>query len=302
LLLAVFFASCASAPTVSFPPEQEARELTILPAGARVYLWADVAQGRQLLYAISSLYITGDGVSDVLDSTSSAAVAFFPAQEEGRRFFLAASGSFPRARASMALTFNRSWRRQRSVTGNSYWYSPGENIALALGSNLALVSNIDPYEQFEFEVPPPGFSEFNRGYALSGWVNDPSPLINSFISAMGIPLQVPAEKFFFGAVSTPMIAEGDWELVFRIGTASQAQAQFLLGLFSLARFFVMQMPQAMPQDQLAPDPYVISPEEAAFLLFANAPELDGDGLILRIGHLNETRIALLFAMFSVYSN
>ena len=317
LFVAVLLVSCASAPRVSFPDEleNEARELSILPAGARLYLWVDAVQGRPLLDAIASLYVSGDGVAEILDTTRSAAVAFFPAapganadnpsvlsdypgQNQQRRFFLAASGSFPRARANMAFTFNRDWSRQRSVTGNSYWFSESENIALALGSSLALVSNIDPYEDFVLEVPPPGFAEFNRGYALSGWVNEPAPPINTFISSMGIPLQVPAEEFFFGAASIPIAEGGDWELVFRIGTASPAQAQALLALFSISRFFVMQMPQPLHTQ----DPSYISPAEAAMLLFANSPEVDGDALTLRVGPIDESRIALLFAMFSVNSN
>ena len=293
-LFVFLLASCASAPRVSFSPEQESRELSILPAGAKVYLWADVVHGRPLLEAISSLYISGDGVSDILDSTHSAAAAFFPAEGEGRRFFLAASGSYPRNRANMALGFNRGWRRQRSVTGNTYWYSEQENIALAVGSNIALVSNIDPYDNFEFEIPPPGFAEFNRGFVLAGWMNDPSPTINNFIATMGVPLQVPAEDFFFGVASAPAIGSEDWELFFRIGTASPTHAQSLLALFSMARFFVSMGPQ-----QPAADPSLMSPMDAARLLFANIPEVEEEALILRIGPLDEVRIALLFSMFQV---
>ena len=39
----------------------------------------------------------------------------------------------------------------------------------------------------------------------------------------------------------------------------------------------------------------------AALLFANAPELEGEYLTIRTGALNENKIALLFAMFSIYS-
>jgi hypothetical protein len=267
-------------------------------------------QGRTLLDAFSSVFIEGEGVSDILDSTSSAAVAIFPAESQGRRFFLAASGSYPRFMANFSLIFSRGWRRQRSVTGNSYWHSANENIALALGSNLALVSDTDPYDNFAFETPPSGFAEFNRGYALAGWVNDSSDSINAFLSSMGIPLQVPAEDFFFGALNSPANFSSpnpdspdqgpvtDWELVFRIGTSSTAQARSLLTLFSMARLFVMRGPQAaFPED-----PFSMNPQDVASLLFANTPEQDGNALLLRIGPLDEGRIALLFSMFSVYSS
>jgi len=291
--LLFIFASCASAPRVSFQ-QQENRELSVLPAGARVYLWADAVQGRPLLDAFASVYLAGEGISDILDSTQSAAVAIFPDQNQGRRFFLAASGSYPRAMASFSLFFNRGWRRQRSVTGSSYWFSRNDNIALALGSNLALVSDVDPYENFTFEIPPEGFTEFNRGYALAGWLNDPSDSINTFISNLGIPLQVPAEDLFFGAVSS----EADWELVFRIRTPSPTHARSLITLFSMARLFILSGPQIpLPADDLA-----MGPQEAARLLLANTPEQDGDALTLRIGPLSESMIALLFTLFSVYSN
>jgi len=301
-IIFILLVSCASAPRVTLP-EQENRELSILPAGARVYLWADVVQGRPLLDAISSFYFTGEGVSDILDTTHSAAVAIFSAeqaQSQGRRFFLAAIGSFPRNRANLALGFNRSWRRQRSVTGSTFWYSESNNIALTLGSNLALVSDADPYEEFVFEIPPPGFVEFNRGHALAGWVNEPSDFINNFLSSMGIPLQVPAENLFFGATSLPdaVSSMAGWDLLFRINTAPPAQARSLLTLFSMARLFTMQGPQI----PFAEDPVSISPQEAARLLFANTPTQDESALILRVGPLDEGTIALLFEMFSIYSN
>jgi hypothetical protein len=206
--------------------------------------------------------------------------------------------------ANFSLFFNRGWRRQRSANGNSYWFSRNDNIALALGSNFALVSDVDPYENFPFEIPPSDFADFNRGYVLAGWINDPSDSINNFISYLGIPLQVPAEDLFFGAVSSTNINSTspgpatEWELVFRIRTASSAQARSLLTLFSMARFFVLRGPQIT----FAEDVFTMSPQEAAILLFTNTPEQEGDALTLRIGPLDEGRIALLFTMFSVYSN
>ena len=293
-LFTILFASCASAPKVVFTPEQENRELSILPAGARVYLWADVVNGRPLIDAFSSVYLSDDDISDILDNTLSAAAAVSTAQSQGRRFFLAASGRYPRFMANLSMFFNRSWKRQRSATGNSFWHSADNNIALALGSDLALVSDADPYEVFSFETIPEGFTEFTRGRVLAGWINDSSEFINNFLSSMGIPLQVPAEDFFFGAVGS----ETDWDLDLRIRTASPVQARSLLTLFSLARIFVMREPQVTFDEDIIS----MSPQEAAGLLFANTPEQDGDAIVLRVGPLSETRIALLFAMFSVYSN
>ena len=302
-LLAALFASCASAPRVSFAPEQENPELSILPAGARVYLWVDAVNGRPLINALSSVYFSGDDLSDVLDNTYYAAAALSTDQSQGRRFFLAASGRYPRFMANFSLMFSKGWKRQRSVTGGSFWYSANNNIALALGSNLALVSDVDPYEDFSYETVPAGFAEFMRGSALAGWVNGSSEFINNFLSSMGIPLQVPAEDFFFSAVSSQdsdpqnQGRTTDWDLALRIRTSSPAQARSLVTLFSMARLFVMRGPQSASEEDNS-----MSPLEAARLLFANSPQLDGDAIVLRVGPLEETRIALLFSMFSVYSN
>jgi len=46
----------------------------------------------------------------------------------------------------------------------------------------------------------------------------------------------------------------------------------------------------------------MSPQQAAALLFANAPELDAEYLILRMDSLEADKIALLFKMFTVYSS
>ena len=127
---------------------------------------------------------------------------------------------------------------------------------------------------------------------------------------MEIPLQVPAEDLFFGAAgSSSNQASADkekWELVFRIRTASQAQARSLFTLFSMARRFVdegaLTGQHNFRQNTLEGYASSFSPQEMAALLFANTPEQDGNIMTLRIGPLDETGVALLFSMFSLYSN
>ena len=299
-IIALLAASCATAPKVSFSPEQENRELSILPSGARIYLWVDAEKGRPLLDSLSSLYLNGERIPEILDRTQSAAAAIFPDQSGERRFFLAASGSYPRSAASFSFAFSKVWKRLKSVTGSSYWHSEKDNISLALGSKLALVSNTDPYEKFSPEIMPDGFPLFSRGREFAGWINDPSDFLDNFLLSLGIPLHVPAEDFFFGAVNVGSggnTAAG-WELVFNIATSSPAQARSLVTLFSMARLFITRGPPPEFEEGAAS----ISPQEAAMLLFANAPELDGNALILRTNPLDGDRIALLFSLFSVYSN
>jgi hypothetical protein len=296
----VFFllVSCASAPKISTPVDENA--LALLPAGARVYLWADIVRARPLLNVLSFQGVSGKNAAQVLDNTKSAALAFFSNDKAGekdnnRQFFIAALGSYPRFKASLSLTFSKSWKKQKSSTGGNYWYSKADNITLTLGDNLAFVSNTDPLAAFSAATAPEGFAAFNHSFALAGWMNDSAESINVFMASMGIPLQIPAEDFFFGARKED---EDLWDLIFKIRTPSATQARSLLSLFSVARLFVMRAANA----QGGSDGEPMGPQQAAALLFANVPELDDAYLTLRIDSLNANKIALLFNMFSIYSN
>jgi hypothetical protein len=277
--------------------DNEGYELYLLPSGGRAYIWVDVEKGRPLLDVVSFGGIRGRDVSQILDSTGSAAAVVFP-EGQDRRFFLAGTGNFPRLRANFSLAFNKDWKKQKSSTGSSYWFSQKDGIAVALGSKMALVSNVDPYEDFQVETPPQGFMEFRQGLVMAGWMPSPSEPINKFLETLGIPLQIPAEGFFFGAARTAQPDNDEpWELVLSIKAASAAQARSLLALFSVARLFMRGM--MAPVETAA---FMMSPQEAAGLLFANNPEQNEEFLTLRIGPLGEDRIALLFNMFYVYSN
>jgi len=114
---------------------------------------------------------------------------------------------------------------------------------------------------------------------------------------MGIPLQIPAEDFFFGARKKEA-ETALWDFIFKIRTPSAAQARSLLSLFSIARLFVLRAAGV----QGGPDGEILTPQQAAALLFANVPELDEAFLTLRIDSLEAEKVALLFNMFSIYSN
>jgi hypothetical protein len=297
LVFILLFLSCASSPKISSPLDETA--LSLLPAGARVYLWADTVKARPLLDVLSFQGSNGKDAAQVLDKTKSAAVAFFSNDITGdetgnRQFYIAALGNYPQFSASLSFAFSKNWKKQNSSAGGSYWYSAADNIALALGASLALVSNTDPLAAFPATSAPVGFSEFNRGFALAGWMNDSAEAINIFLASMGIPLQLPAEDFFFGAKNEAEL----WDIIFKIRTPSAAQARSLLTLFSIARLFVSRAQDA--GGGTAGEP--MSPQQAAALLFANTPELDAEYLIIRIDSLEADKIALLFNMFTIYSN
>jgi len=297
-LVFILLVSCASSPKISSPADGNA--LFLLPEGARVYLWADTVRARPLLDVLSFQGVSGKNAAQVLDNTKSAVAAFFSDSKAGdvtenRQFYIAALGNYPRFKANLSFTFSKRWKKQKSSTGSNYWYSQADKIALALGDNLALVSNTDPLAVFPAVAAPEGFAEFNRGFALAGWMNNSAEYINVFLASMGIPLQIPAEGFFFGAGKED---EDLWDLIFKIKTPSAAQARSLLMLFSVARLFVFRAVDA----QRGLDDETLTPQKAAALLFANAPELDAEYLTLRVESLEADKIALLFKMFSVYSN
>ena len=323
ILITAIFVSCATAPKVSLSGEDEVG-VSLLPAGGKVYLWADTVKARPLLDVLSFEGRSGKDAAKVLDSTKNAAAVIFPGTDttapgggEGPGFFLAALGDYPRVSASFSLAFSSAWKKLKSSTGNSYWFSKDDNIALALGSKLALVSDSDPFAELEREKvsPPQDFADFRQGLVFAGWIPDPSGSIDSFLKSMGVPLQMPAEEFFFGAARVPAAsapaeqsttgdnsAASQWELVFTIKTPSAAQSRSLLSLFSIARLFIVRGAGAQTQTAPQGNALIMNPQEAAALLFANLPEQNGEKLTLRTSPLGENRIALLFSLFSIYSN
>ena len=331
LVVPVLLISCATAPRIPPPVENIPPELSFLPAGGRVYLWANAEEARPL-FDVLPLYgfSTEDrGVARMLDSTETAAAVLF-AEGQDRRFFLAAAGRYPRHGANWGFTFSRAWRRQRSAYGGTFWYNRHNSLAVSLARNAALVSNVDPLRSMDREIPPPGFEQFRQGSALAGWVPNPSNAIDGFLQNLGLPIQIPAEDFFFAAVRSPIahfpIADSPaayspvsvyddeydaaevsapWELAFRIRAQSEMHARSLLSLFSTARFFIQMGVAAgggfggAPLSAGAGFPGL---QEIAMLLFANAPEQEGEFLTIRIDSLDSRTIALLFTIFSVYSN
>jgi hypothetical protein len=259
----------------------EAGEFAFLPPGADAYLWADVKQSRSLLDALSFAGFNAKDAAQVLDRTDTAAAAFFKGPPG---FFFACRGNYPNLRAGISMTFSRGWTRVKSPSGGGrYWYSPAYGLGLVLGSASALVSGGDPLISQKLlpgEIPG-GFSAFRAPFPVAGWVPKPQEPLNNFLASQGIPIQIPAEEFFFGASAGQ--EEGMWELVFRVRTRSVNQAKALVSLFSLARLAVAGGGNAL---------------EAIRPLFANLPVQDGDSLSLRSAPVDEKQAAALFAMVS----
>ena len=298
-LILVLFISCATSPGAGPAPEDGAPDFSVFPQGADLYLWADVERAKDLLEALAFEGTSGRDASQILERTDTALAAFYP-ENAPRRFFLAGWGNYPNLRAGLSMSFNSNWKKVKSETGNRYWYSAGNKLGIALGSRLAFASDGDPFSPGQGADPAPrGFEEFRRACVLSGWLNDPGVSINGFIDELGLPLQIPAEDFFFGVIRLPF--EESWELAFRIKTPSANNARSLVSLINLARFFMGKGPFPQNGGPEGSEPLSISPQEAVALLFANDPEQNEEFLTIRTGPLAKDRIALLFTMFSLYS-
>ena len=306
LITFLLFFSCATSPKIESSLSDSAPDFSVLPKDASLYLWIDTLHARPLLDALSSFFmereLSGRDVSRILDMTDYAMVAFYRGASSPA-FHLAGQGNYPSFRAGFSMIFNRDWKKKKSETGNRYWYSKRNELGLALGKKISIVSSTDPFSPGQETNPAPeAFEEFRRSCVLSGWLNDPSETINRFIFNLGVPIQIPAEEFYFGAVRA---AAGNgaqdgggepWELVFKVKVSSASQARSLLSIFSIARLF---MQRGAPEER---GKLTMNPQDAAALLFANVPQVDDAYLTIRTGTLEAEEIALLFNMFSVYSD
>ena len=313
LLLTIFVFSCATSPKTGIEQADGTPDFAVLPPGAELYLWADAGRAKPILEAVSSIAVSDKDISQILDRTTTALAAFYPETGE-RRFFLVGYGNYPNLRAGFSMTFSRDWTKIKSATGNRYWYSESNNLGVALGPQLAFASDGDPFSPGQGPRPAPkGFEDFRSPCVLSGWLSNPGASINRLVTRLGLPIQIPAEDFFFGAVQVPADSKAadnnpagngpadknpagkeSWELVFKIRTTSASQARSLLSLFSMARLFVRG--GAVPGGNAGDLP--LSPQEAAALLFANTPAQDGEYLTLRTGALGTDKVASLLAMLA----
>ena len=296
--LALFWSGCATVPK-NFPAVEE-DDFNLLPSGGRLYLWANIIEARTLIENISFDGFHLGETASVLDRSVTAA-AVFNSRESTERFFLALRGNYPTFQAGFSMTFSRAWKKLKSATGNSYWYSPIYGLGMALGSTLALISGGDPF----MSVPaggtqvrlPEGFDEFRGGAAMAGWIPEPQETVNTFFTALGIPIQIPAEDFFF-SVFQDIEEEEQWELVFHIRTPSVNQARAVLTLFSLARVFIVNSPVQGISDQTE----ITGITDFLPALFANLPHREEANIRLRTAALSTQDLSLLFEAFSIYSN
>jgi hypothetical protein len=294
--IALFLGSCASRPR---PAVEEGRgEFDALAPGAQVYFYVDVSRSRSILDMVTLNGISGKNASNILGRTSSAVGAVYPPGGD-RRFLLESQGNYPRGRGRLSMAFSSAWKKTRSPLGKSYYHSQNYGLSVVLERNQALLSDQDPYAGEGGVRPPKKLDELRKDAILAGWMETPGPPVNRFLSGLGIPIPVPADRLQFGVYeaeipqgSPPREGGRRYTAVVRVETPSESQARALGALVSMAR---MVMGGARPADGGGLMTLAIA-------LFANPPVLDGKDLIVRTGELGEAEIALLFSRFSVYSD
>jgi hypothetical protein len=316
----LIMSTCSTIPKNTL--EVDRGDFFLLPAGGQLYLWADVSETRPLLESIEYEGLSLAHAATILDRTNTAAAVFGSLKtttgsttsgasigngaSAGNvdKFFISLQGRYPTFQAGFSLTFSRDWKKLRSNTGNSYWFSQGFGVGLALDSQLALVSGGDPFNSIPsiHNQPaasvPDGFDKFREQYrpqgaVMAGWIPD-SALINEFLSNFGLPIAIPAEDFFFCVLKEKSGNVDSWDLVFNIRTSSANQARGLVSVFTLARIFISGLSNPGAEKTSLMD-FIPS-------LFANAPQREEATLTLKSDSFSTEELALLFSAVSVYSN
>ena len=300
LILCLILAACATSPKLPQDYPHGPPEFVFLPEGAAAYLFADIANLRPALEKIALGGMTSKDTARILDRTQSAAAAYYPrdaaAGDAGRSFIVVGKGSYPSGMAGFSFTTSSAWKKVKSLTGNRYWFSGDYGISVALGSELALVSDGDPFISSPAVRPPEEFRGFQEGKSLAGWLSDAQNSVNRFLETLQVPIRVPAEEFYFSLQNAPETSEAEtWEMGFRIGTPSEQHARGLATLISMARIF------SAPGGEAAAPEGTLDPRRLMELLFYRLPEQEGKWLNLRSGPMSAGEIALLFNTFSVYS-
>ncbi|MDR1374057.1 MAG: hypothetical protein LBJ24_03700 [Treponema sp.] len=281
------FLSCASGPKAQ-PPYVASEDAfaPIAPGGLIYFSIDDVSRARSLLEKIFPADLAPARNREALDRTESVAAALYP-EESGRRFLAAARGRYPSSRAGFSFAFSRDWKKIRSGAG-SYWRSERHKLSMALTGDRAYISDGPPLIPAPGTKSPEGLEELRRDAVLAGWVDDAAVPINRFIQSLAMPLQVPAERLLFGVYTA---GDKKYDVLLNIATPSTSQARALVSLFSMVRLF-------LANSDIEPG----GSAALAFVFFANNPVQEGTNLIVRTGTMDEDGIALLFSMFSLYSN
>jgi len=281
-LIILFLISCHSTPITS-DTIFEKMDYVPLDNNGFAYIFTNVKEARAILDVLPVPQLKNWQANLILENTDMAAAALFTS-ESGRRFQVAGWGNYPSLRASIALFFNTTWKRQRSAAG-SYWSSAVQKTSVVVNPKQVfavawLDSHINPVPASSGVKMPEGFTQFMKGAALSCWMESPALILNQILSNEGIPVNIPAEQLF---LNLNIKDKNQYELLFRLRFENAAQARTIAGVLALAAAFSVNRQSLMSS-----------------LFFANPPVLNGRNIDIKTALLSEKEITLLLQMFLLY--
>ena len=258
-------------------PSVNLETATSLPfeSGAYTYVFADAKRARSIINLLPIEELNNTETKMMLDRTRFFAAALYP-QGSGRRYQIAAQGSYPSSNAALALSANKNWQKRRSGSGGEYWYSPSSGVSVLIGSSHAYAAASYSNDPFEPYTPPPGveipkgFNDFRKGSPLSCWVTSPLVLLNKMFA--GLPAQS-ILYLYFNLFPAP---QEKYEAIIRLQFENPSHAKGMAVLLSLASGF-------------STDPLL-----SAFL--TNPPAVNGTALDIRSTPLSEKEIKALLKL------
>ena len=294
-IAALLLAACSTS-QAGLISEIDGREYVPLVPGALVYMYADVERLGPLLTILPIEALSQQEVAGMVDRTDSAMMAFYP-NDKKRSFMLAGAGSYPTFGANMGLFFSSAWKKHRSETGASYWYSEKSRSALSLSANQVFVSDADPFAPAPGVAIPEGFAAFRRDAVLALWLDDAAAPVNQFLQTfmaslgigqmlemIGVSLTLPVGQ---AMISVQAVNE-NYSALIRIGTPSVSQTKGILGILATIKRFLPRTDGANLDNTLS----------LAAMLFANDPQEDGLYFTLRTGEFDAQGFGALVRMFT----
>jgi hypothetical protein len=281
-LILLLLISCQSTPITS-DTIFEKMEYVPLDDNGFAYIFTNVKEARPILDILPVQQLKNWQANLILENTEMAAAALF-SKESGRRFQVAGWGNYPSFRASIALFFNTTWKRQRTAKG-AYWSSAVQKLSVVINPKQVFAvawhdTHINPVPVSPGVRMPEGFTQFMQGAALSCWMDSPALILNQILANEGIPVNLPAEQLFLNL--NPKDGN-QYEVLIRLRFFNAAQARTIAGVLALANVFSVNQKSLM-----------------ASLFFANPPVLNGRYIDIKTALLSEKEITLLLQMFLLY--
>jgi hypothetical protein len=281
-LILLLLISCRSAPITSDTIFEEMKYVP-LDKDAFAYIFTDIKASRSIVDILPVPQLKSWQAKLVLENSDMAAAALFQS-ESGKHFQVVGWGRYPSLRASLALFFDVSWKKQRLTTG-SYWYSAAQKMSVVVNPKQVFAlawhdSHSNPVTAVPGVRIPDGFTQFMHGAALSCWMESPGLLLNQILNNEGLSIGLPAEQLFLNLYPKD---GNQYEALIRLRFENAAQARMIAGVMALANIF--------------------SPDQKSILtsiFFANPPVLNGRSLDIKTAVLSEREIALLLQMFLLY--